>query len=87
MRIYIGHIGIEITKLDFYTGFNPEGKNYTHRWEHADGLGYVEPNYGDGHTLEGTIKRAKKAVCGAFGWDVDTVEVIRPEKEKSEDKK
>jgi hypothetical protein len=81
MRIYIGHIGIEIEKIyNRISSFNPTGPDWTHRWEHADGLGFVNPDSGLGHSLCDTINQAKSTVCKSFGWDVDSVEVIRPEK-------
>ncbi len=47
--------------------FNPEGDNYTHHWEYTDGLGFVSPSSGLGHSEDDCIKQATEAVESSFG--------------------
>jgi len=67
--ITVRHIEIGISELHWYDdiAFNPEGDNYTHQWEHIDGLGFVSPSSGLGHSEDDCIKQATEAVESSFG--------------------
>lgn len=61
--IQVENIQIAVEKLKKYShlAFNREGKNFTHRWEHYSGLGFLSPRSGLAHSEEDCIEQSRLA--------------------------